>query len=75
MVMRKRLTRIGNSYGVILPRHVLEAAGISPKDQITINTEAGEIRISAPARTEQAIIKAYLKVEKKYDRLFRRLAR
>ena len=58
-----------------MPRHILEAAGISPKDPITITAAPGEIRIASPAKEEEALLKAYLKVEKKYDRLFRRLAK
>ncbi len=73
--MRKRLTRIGNGYGLILPRHLLEAAGISPTEAVTISANPGEIRIIASSRSDEALINAYLKVEKKHGRLLRRLAR
>ena len=44
--IRKNLRQIGNSYGVILPKLILEMANINPiLDEVELYIEDNEIRI------------------------------
>ena len=44
--IRKNLRQIGNSYGVILPKLILEMANINPVlDEVELYIENNEIRI------------------------------
>src|SRR3989442_526117 len=50
--MKKRLTRIGNSLGLVLDRPLLERLGIDAKTQLEVSTDGGVIVI-APARAKR----------------------
>jgi antitoxin component of MazEF toxin-antitoxin module len=46
-VARKKLQRIGNSTGVILPAKLLRDAGLRPGDAVLMQAERGRVVITA----------------------------
>ena len=45
-MIEKKITQIGNSWGVIIPKSLIEALNISPvKDKVELYIENNEIRI------------------------------
>lgn len=50
----KKLTKIGNSYGVILPKEILKEVGIDPTKNCKISVQAGHITL-APDESEQNV--------------------
>lgn len=43
---KTKLTKIGNSTGLTLPRDVLTAAGLDRGDEVTVNVCGGHVEIS-----------------------------
>ena len=48
----KKLTKIGNSYGVILPQEVLRIVGIDPKKGCHISIEKERVTIEPAQKTK-----------------------
>lgn len=72
--MRKRLTRIGNSWGVILPKEVLDLLGV--EDEVDIEM-VGNTLVIAPPDLEAAEIEAslaYLNSRQERAAVYQRLA-
>ncbi|GMV41943.1 MAG: hypothetical protein AMXMBFR64_36590 [Myxococcales bacterium] len=46
-VARKKLQRIGNSTGVVLPAELLRDAGLRPGDEVVMQAERGRVVITA----------------------------
>lgn len=55
MALAKKITKIGNSYGVILPSDIMELVGITPESEIEITVDKGGLIIH-PTRKEDKII-------------------
>lgn len=71
----KKLTKIGNSYGVILPREYLEEIGIDEKAEVEVEVKGGEVTLR-PARLEDyKIMKTFLSVVRDYEPVLKRLAK
>ncbi len=74
--MRKRLTRTGNSFALVLDRALLDQTGIDPDTQLEVSTDGQVIVISpvrSPART--AKLKGVMeRVHARYAGAFKRLA-
>jgi len=49
MAATTKLTKIGNSTGVTLPREVLEAACMARGEEVTLSVVEGRIEIAKPA--------------------------
>lgn len=48
--MIKKLTQIGNSYGLVLDRSILELLGISPDSELQLSTDGTRLIIEPVAR-------------------------
>lgn len=52
MGVLKKLTKIGNSYGVILPKGVLTVVGINPKRGCRVSVEKNKITIEPETKSQ-----------------------
>ncbi|MFN2524814.1 MAG: AbrB/MazE/SpoVT family DNA-binding domain-containing protein [Actinomycetota bacterium] len=72
--MRKRLTRIGNSWGVILPKEVLDLLDIDDEVELEV---VGNTLMLAPSDIEPSEIEAslaYLASKRERAAVYQRLA-
>lgn len=75
--MKKKLTRTGNSYAVVLDRPILEAVGLGPEDPVEVSTD-GEVIVITPARDPartKRIRKIMDEAHRTYGEVFQRLAK
>jgi antitoxin MazE len=72
----KNLTRLGNSLAIIIDRPILDMLDINEKTQLKLTTEKGKIILEplSDAEVERRFLAAADKVEKRYGRVFKRLA-
>ncbi len=72
--MRKRLTRIGNSWGVILPKEVLDLLDVD--DEVEIEVVGSTMMIAAPDVdvTELQASLAYVASKRERASVYQRLA-
>lgn len=45
-VLKRKLQRVGNSTGLVLPQDVLAEAGMSRDDEVVLHVEAGRVTVS-----------------------------
>lgn len=72
--MRKRLTRIGNSWGLILPKEVLDLLEIEDEVEIEL---VGNTMVIAPPDIDAAEVHAslaYLASKREREKVYQRLA-
>ena len=75
--MRRRLTRIGNSWGLILPREVLDLLGLEGDSEVEIELAGNTLLVTAPsvAREDIEAGLAYLASKRERAEVYRRLAK
>ena len=71
---KKKLTKIGNSYGVILSKEILEQVGINEKGELEMEVRGNELVLRPTNLKDHKVMKAFLSVVKRYDPLLKRLA-
>ncbi len=77
MTIRKRLTKHGNSYALIIERPILELLGIDSDTLLQISTPDGSSIVITPVKSEQQreqFASSLEKVNKKFGRALKRLA-
>jgi antitoxin component of MazEF toxin-antitoxin module len=77
MTIRKKLTKHGNSYAVIIERPILDLLGIDSDTLLQISTPDGASIVITPlkSKTQKAKFSSSLKkINKKYGRALKRLA-
>jgi antitoxin MazE len=73
--MRKKLTAIGNSYGVVIEKPILELLDIDKDTELEMTTD-GKVLVLEPRRLRRKrIADAAHRVMNANDRTFRRLAK
>lgn len=73
----KKLTRIGNSYGVILPRDILRVVGIDPRKGYRLSIEKERLSIEPAGKAknrDEEVAEAMLRFMKKYRSDLKKLA-
>lgn len=72
--MRKRLARVGNSWGLIVPKEVLDLLGID--DEVDLEIVGSTMVVSAPDLDENELEAslAYLASRRERHEVYRRLA-
>ena len=73
-MLKKKLTKIGNSYGVILSKELLDQAGIGEKDELEMEVREGELVLRVANLKDYKVMKSFLSVVRDYDPLLKRLA-
>lgn len=74
--MKRRLTRIGNSWGLILPREVMDLLGVSEGSEVEMELAGNTLLVTAPD-TDRSDIEAglaYLASKRERAEVYRRLA-
>jgi len=77
MALIKKLTKIGNSYGVILPLDLLNVAGLKPEGdcEIQVDKEGVHLKPVPPHQAkDQDVIKAMARFVRKYQKDLKKLA-
>lgn len=69
--MKKKLIRIGNSYGITLEKPVLQLLKITTATELEIITDGQRLIIEPAGRFKEAI----KKTSQKYSKTFRKLAK
>ncbi len=75
MALIKKLTRIGNSLGIILPTEILQAMGINEKSQVEISVKEEKLILKPVNLQDHKVMKTFLKVLEDYDDTFKKLAK
>lgn len=74
--MQKQLKAIGNSYGILVEKPILELLGITPETVLDMTTD-GEALILRPIRQQRdaKVQQITREIMDQYDETFRKLAR
>ena len=73
--MRKRLSAVGNSYGLVIEKPILELLKIDRETELEMTTDGNRLIIE-PIRDKKRSLKTSAeKVMKKHDSTFRKLAK
>ncbi|HCU24957.1 MAG TPA: hypothetical protein DF383_08065 [Deltaproteobacteria bacterium] len=75
MVLVKKLSKIGNSYGVILPAEVLEIAGLSKEEEVEISVKENRVILKPTRLKDHQVMKVFMGVLEDYDKTFEKLAK
>lgn len=74
--MTKKLTKHGNSVAVVIDQPILEMMGLEAGSEVDFSTD-GKVLIMSPVdnpKRRRKFEAALEKIDKKYDKLFKRLA-
>lgn len=77
MTLTKKISRIGNSYGVILPNEFMKVAGLEPGGECEIETQGESIILRAhfkENKKDQTVAKATSRFIRKYRQDLQKLA-
>ena len=77
MALVKKLTKIGNSYGLILPAQVLKLVGMEPEEECEIHVENNIILLKPHHKSlikNEKVKKAMARFMKKYQYDLKKLA-
>lgn len=74
--MRRRLAKIGNSWGVILPKEVLELLGVPAGGEVDVELVGNTLIVAPPdlSATDLEASLAYLASRRERAEVYRRLA-
>lgn len=76
-ILKKKFTRIGNSWGVIISSELLKISGIDPKKEFEMKVEKGKIVLFPHERTtslDEKVTRSMTKFIKKYRSDLKKLA-
>lgn len=77
MTLTKKITKIGNSYGIILPNEFMKNIGLKPNGECEIETE-GDCILLRPhlkkSKKDQAVAEATSRFIRKYRQDLQKLA-
>ena len=71
----KKLTKIGNSYGVIFPKDYLEEMGLDEGVEMEMERRGNELVVKPLRLKDYKIMKTFLSVVRDYDPVLKRLAK
>lgn len=71
----KKLTKIGNSYGVIFPKDYLEEMGLEEEMEVEVERRGSELVVKPLHLKDYKIMKSFLSVVRDYSPVLKRLAR
>lgn len=75
MALIKKLIKIGNSWGVILPSEILKVAGVNEDSEVEITVKENQIILKPSNLKDHKVMKAFLGVLHDYDKTFQKLAK
>lgn len=75
MEITKTISKIGNSYGIIIPNEMLAELGIKGRKKVKLISGNGRIQIEPPEGREDRLLKTAQKYVSKYYDDLKRLAK
>lgn len=75
MALVKKLTRIGNSWGIILPAELMKVTGIDENSSVELTVKDHTIELSPVSIKDQKVMKTFLGVLQDFDDTFKKLAK
>lgn len=74
--MRRRLTKIGNSWGLIISREMLELLGVAEGNEVDVELAGNTLVVTAPEASRLDVEAAlhYLASKRERAEVYRRLA-
>jgi len=75
MATVKKLTKIGNSYGVIIPKGLLQVVGIDEQTSIRVEVRKNELVFRPINLKDHKVLKTFQSVVDDYDAVLKRLAK
>ncbi|MBI3540672.1 MAG: AbrB/MazE/SpoVT family DNA-binding domain-containing protein [Deltaproteobacteria bacterium] len=75
MALVKKLTKIGNSLGIILPTEILRVAGMDTDSEVEISVKDNEVLLRPTKLKDHKVMKTFMGVVKDYDQTLRKLAK
>jgi antitoxin component of MazEF toxin-antitoxin module len=74
--VRRKIARIGNSWGLILPREIMELLGVEGGSEVEVELAGNTLLVTAPDvdRSELEASLAYLASRRERAEVYRRLA-
>ncbi len=75
MALTKKLMKIGNSTGVIIPNDILQTIGLQEGSEVEIVIEKNGIFLKPMNLKDYKIMKTFLSVMEDYDETLRKLAK
>jgi antitoxin MazE len=76
MSIRKKLAAVGNSYGIVIDKPILEILDIDRDTELDVTTDGQRLIIEPVHESrKKRVSKAHEKVMKKHDSTFRKLAK
>lgn len=70
-----KIRKIGNGYGVLLPKTMLDEMRLREGDLVTVERDAGDIRLAPLDAEFQEQMEAFRRVEHKHRNTLRELAK
>lgn len=74
MALMKKISKIGNSYGVIIPSDVMALVGLKPDAEVEITVEKGGLLIHPTRQEDQLVMETFRQFADQYDETLRKLA-
>lgn len=74
MALAKKITKIGNSYGLIIPSDIMELVGITPESEIEITIDKGGLIIHPTRKEDKIISDSFTKFVNQFSDTLQKLA-
>ncbi len=74
MALVKKITKVGNSYGVIIPSDIMDLIGLKPNAEVEITLEKGGLFIHPTLEEDQLVMEQFSQFVKSYDETLKKLA-
>jgi antitoxin MazE len=73
--MRKKLSAVGNSFGLVIEKPILELLNIDRDTELEMTTDGGRLIIEPVRSGKKSLRASAAKVMKKHEATFRKLAK
>jgi antitoxin component of MazEF toxin-antitoxin module len=73
--MRKKLSAIGNSLGIVIEKPILELLGIDRETELEMTTDGQRLIIEPIRQRRKRVLASAKKIMDAHDKTFRKLAR
>lgn len=73
--MRKKLSAVGNSYGIVIEKPILELLNIDRETELEMTTDGTRLIIEPANKNLKSVLESAEKIMKKHDSTFRKLAK
>lgn len=74
MALEKKITKIGNSYGLIIPSDIMDLVGITPDSEVEITIDHGALLIHPTHKEDKLITQAFTKFVEQFGETLQKLA-